>query len=112
MVEAAAYVKDGEWKTWTPTQMAGIDVHGATLGVIGFGAIGQAIARRAQGFGMRVLCWNRIAAHSPRQASAVGAQNSATVRRGPVAAQTLSAVSVALTDDTRGLDGCGERLRR
>ena len=66
VVEAAEYVKNGEWRTWSPLQLAGADVHGKTLGVVGFGAIGQAVARRAQGFGMRVLCWNR----SPREAEA------------------------------------------
>ena len=99
VVEAAEYVKDGEWKTWTPTQMAGIDVHGATLGVIGFGAIGQAIARRAQGFGMRVLCWNR----TPRtaEAAAVGAEQRPFDE--VLSRSDFVSVSVALTDDTRGL---------
>ncbi|MDE2967993.1 MAG: D-glycerate dehydrogenase [Chloroflexota bacterium] len=99
VVEAAEYVKDGEWKTWTPTQIAGIDVHGATLGIIGFGAIGQAIARRAQGFGMRVLCWNR--SPRPKEAAAVGAEQS---EFDLVLSQSdFVCVSIALTDDTRDL---------
>ena len=99
VVEAAEYVKDGQWQTWTPTQMAGVDVHGATLGVIGFGAIGQAIARRAQGFGMRVLCWNRTP--RPTEAAAVGAEQRPLDE--VLSRADFVSVSVALTDETRGL---------
>lgn len=53
--EAAALVKDGGWKTWSPTLLLGLELSGATLGIVGFGRIGQAVARRALGFGMRVL---------------------------------------------------------
>ena len=57
--EAQAYIRDGHWRTWHPTVLSGQDVHGATLGIIGFGRIGQALARRAQGFDMRVLVNSR-----------------------------------------------------
>lgn len=56
--EARAYIQAGHWKTWHPTVLAGQDIFGATLGIIGFGRIGQAVARRAQGFGMRLLVHN------------------------------------------------------
>ena len=59
VVEAERYVRDGQWRTWDPSLLLGRDVYGATLGVAGFGRIGQAVARRAQGFGMRVLYTNR-----------------------------------------------------
>lgn len=49
----------GGWKTWSPTAFLGPDVHGATLGIVGFGEIGQAVARRASGFRMRVLYTSR-----------------------------------------------------
>jgi lactate dehydrogenase-like 2-hydroxyacid dehydrogenase len=55
IVEGADYVRAGNWKTWGPMLLMGPDVHGATLGIVGFGRIGQAMARRAQGFDMRVL---------------------------------------------------------
>jgi glyoxylate reductase len=55
LVPAAASVADGEWTTWDPRGFLGADVHGATLGVVGFGRIGQAVARRASGFDMTVL---------------------------------------------------------
>ncbi len=53
--EGDRYVRDGHWKTWGPMLLLGPDVHGATLGIVGFGRIGQAVARRAQGFGMEIL---------------------------------------------------------
>jgi len=59
IVEADAFVRAGRWRTWSPELLLGRDVHGATLGIVGFGAIGQAVARRAAGFGMRVLYASR-----------------------------------------------------
>ena len=53
--EGERYVRDGRWKTWGPLLLLGPDVHGATIGIVGFGRIGQAVARRAAGFGMEIL---------------------------------------------------------
>jgi glyoxylate reductase len=53
--EGITYARNGDWQTWFPLQMLGYDVHGATLGIIGFGRIGQAVARRARGFGMKLV---------------------------------------------------------
>ena len=55
IVEAAADVRAGRWRTWEPRGWIGRDVHGATLVVVGGGRIGRAVARRAEGFDMRVL---------------------------------------------------------
>lgn len=55
VVEGARCVRSGGWKTWDPLFMLGMDIHGATLGIVGFGRIGRAMARRAAGFGMRIL---------------------------------------------------------
>ncbi len=55
IVEADRFVRDGLWRTWDPGLLLGYDLHGATLGIVGFGKIGQAVARRARGFDMRVL---------------------------------------------------------
>ena len=52
---AEADVRGGRWTTWSPEGWLGRDVHGATLGIVGAGAIGSAVARRAEGFGMEVL---------------------------------------------------------
>lgn len=49
----------GGWKTWSPTAFLGLDVHGATLGIVGLGEIGTAMARRARGFGMRIVYTSR-----------------------------------------------------
>ena len=57
--EGDRYVRDGKWKTWGPLLLLGPDVHGATIGIVGFGRIGQAVARRATGFGMTILYWSR-----------------------------------------------------
>lgn len=59
IVEAADFVKRGEWKTWSPLLLAGQDVYGATLGIVGMGRIGEAVLQRARGFGMRTLYHNR-----------------------------------------------------
>ena len=59
LTEAEAYVRAGKWQGWHLKQMLGVDVHHATLGIIGMGRIGQQIARRASGFKMRVLYHNR-----------------------------------------------------
>ncbi len=56
--EGIDYVRAGKWKTWGPTLLLGPDVHGATLGIIGFGRIGQGMAKRARGFDMRVLYYD------------------------------------------------------
>ena len=53
--EGERYIKEGKWVTWMPMLLLGPDVYGATLGIIGLGRIGQAVARRARGFDMRVL---------------------------------------------------------
>jgi glyoxylate reductase len=55
IVEGDRYVRGGRWRTWGPKVLLGRDIHGATLGIVGWGAIGQAMARRAAGFGMRVI---------------------------------------------------------
>jgi lactate dehydrogenase-like 2-hydroxyacid dehydrogenase len=55
VVEGAEYVQAGKWRTWGPKLLLGHDVHHATLGIIGMGRIGQAMARRAQGFDMEVI---------------------------------------------------------
>ncbi len=59
LTEGEAYLRKGEWKGTFLKQMLGQDVHGATLGIFGFGRIGQAIARRARGFDMKILYHSR-----------------------------------------------------
>ncbi len=99
VVESAEFVERGDWRTWGPLLMAGVDVHDRTLGIVGFGAIGQAVARRAQGFGMRTLYWNRTP--RPERAAELGAQ----LRRLDqlLAESDFVSLNVALNDDTRHL---------
>lgn len=59
IAEADKYVRNGEWKTWGPMTLLGQDVHGATLGIIGLGRIGLEVAKRARGFGMKILYYSR-----------------------------------------------------
>jgi glyoxylate reductase len=61
VVEADNYVRSGKWKVgWHPRLLLGRDVYGATIGIVGLGRIGAAVARRARGFGMRVLYFDVI----------------------------------------------------
>jgi len=55
IVEADRFVRSGEWTTWKWDLLWGADIHGKTLGILGFGRIGRAVARRALGFSMKVL---------------------------------------------------------
>ncbi len=59
ITEVERYIRQGDWKGWRLKQWLGIDAHHATLGVVGMGRIGQAIAKRASGFDMQVLYHNR-----------------------------------------------------
>jgi len=59
LTEVETYLRNGEWVGWHLKQLLGVDVHHATLGILGMGRIGQAIARRAAGFEMSVLYHNR-----------------------------------------------------
>jgi glyoxylate reductase len=98
--EGAAAVKAGEWLTWEPDWLLGVDVAGATLGIVGYGRIGAAVARRAVGFGMEVLAWNR----TPRTAEGVTfVPFDDLLHRADIVT-----LHCALTDETRGLIGPDE----
>ena len=56
--ESERYVHAAKWKTWGPMTLLGVDIKGATLGLVGFGRIGKAVARRAMGFDMRVIYYD------------------------------------------------------
>ena len=103
LVEAALYVRDGRWSTSSLDLLVGLDVHGTTLGIVGFGAIGRALARRAQGFGMTVIY------SSPRPVE------DAHATRVPLddllARADIVSLHVPLTPETRGLIGARELAR-
>jgi glyoxylate reductase len=73
IVEGDNYVRDGRWKTWGPRLLLGQDVTGATLGVVGFGRIGKGMAKRAQGFDMRIMYADPLCEDDP-YAAEIGAQ--------------------------------------
>jgi len=98
--EGDRYVRAGKWKTWGPMLLLGPDVHGATIGIVGFGRIGQAVARRAAGFGMTILY------HDVHQADpAIEAEHSATFLplEKLLAQADFVSLHVNLTPETRGL---------
>ncbi len=107
ILPAAEDAKAGRWGLWSPTRWLGADLQGATLGIVGLGGIGQAVARRAVAFGLRIVYTSRAA--KPALEQALGA------RRLPL--EDLLAVSdfvslhVPLTPATRGLIGAAQ-LRR
>jgi glyoxylate reductase len=97
--EAAEDARQGRWKTWSPTGWLGADLDGATLGVVGFGKIGQAVARRAHGFGLRLLYSDP--SHHPELEDALGAQR---VALEPLLGESdFVSLHVPLTEQTRGL---------
>ena len=58
--EAIDYVREGHWQTWGLTLLLGQSVYGATFGIVGLGRIGQALARRARGFDMKILYYDAV----------------------------------------------------
>jgi glyoxylate reductase len=104
VVEADQFVRAGKWRTWTPKLMLGRDVWGATLGIIGWGGIGRAMARRAAGFGMRILYVARSAAQTPAE-QAMGER----VELGQLLAESdFISIHVPLTESTRHMIGATE----
>jgi lactate dehydrogenase-like 2-hydroxyacid dehydrogenase len=67
LVEAHDLVRRGEWVTWEPELLLGRDLHGATVGIVGYGRIGQAVATRVEGFGARVIQSSRSSGVSLEQ---------------------------------------------
>ena len=71
--ESVDYVREGRWRTWGPMLLMGVDVHGATLGIVGFGRIGREMARRGRGFGMEIL-YQDVHPASPEDEADLGAR--------------------------------------
>jgi glyoxylate reductase len=88
IVPGAEKVRSGEWRTWEPAGDLGADLAGATLGIVGWGRIGQALARRAEGFGLEVV-------HSSR--------SSGVPLDELLAAADFVSLHTPLTPETRGL---------
>jgi glyoxylate reductase len=97
--EASSDARQGRWVTWSPTGWLGADLDGAVLGIVGFGKIGQAVARRAQGFGLRLL-YSDPGDH-PELDAALGAQRVPLEQL--LAESDFVSLHVPLTPATRGL---------
>jgi len=93
--ESERYLRAGRWQSWSFDLLLGTDVHGKTLGIIGPGRIGRAVARRADGFGMRVLFAGRDRSELERV----------------LAESDFVAVTVPLSESTRHLIGAAELAR-
>jgi glyoxylate reductase len=107
VAEGDRYVRAGKWKTWGPMLLMGPDVHGSTIGIVGLGRIGQAVAKRAQGFGMTVLYHDLARAH-PAVEAALGATYLPLEELLPKA--DFVSLHVNLSPQTQGLLNA-ERLR-
>ncbi|UIO41592.1 D-glycerate dehydrogenase [Brevibacillus brevis] len=101
LTEANRFLLQGEWTAWSPTLMAGQNVYGSTLGIIGMGRIGEAVARRAKGFGMRILYHNRN--RKPQAEQETGAQYAGLAEL--LQESDYVVLLTPLTEDTRMLMG-------
>lgn len=99
LVEADTLTRAGEWKTWSPLMLAGQDMHHATLGLVGVGRIGAAVARRAKGFEMRVIYYDVVRRPDLEQSLGIEFRDLNEVLR---EADFIS-VHVPLTEQTRHL---------
>jgi glyoxylate reductase len=97
--EAYDYVRAGEWQTWGLTLFLGQEVYGATLGIVGMGRIGQAVAKRALGFDMNVLYHNRSRAPEAEAELGVEYRSFDDLLR----ESDYVSLHVNLTEETRGL---------
>jgi glyoxylate reductase len=108
LLEGDALARSGQWRGWNLDQLCGADVWGKTLGILGFGRIGRAVARRARGFNMRVIYNDAVpaAAEVERELGATYAE------RDQVLAQAdFLSLHVPLLPETRGLIGARELAR-
>jgi glyoxylate reductase len=92
LAEGEAYVRAGGWSTWEPGLMLGRDLHGATVGIVGYGRIGRAVGRRLEGFGCELLTTSRSGGVSLEEL---------------LERSDFVTIHCPLTPDTRGLIGAG-----
>lgn len=105
LTELERRVRNGEWTGWRLKQWLGVDVHHATLGIFGMGRIGQAIARRAAGFEMRVLYHNRkrVASNIEQRLNATYATKEELLSR-----SDFVVLQVPYSPETHHMIGAGE----
>jgi glyoxylate reductase len=98
--EGSRYVRGGRWKTWGPMLLMGVDLHGATLGIVGFGRIGREMAKRASGFGMKVV-YHDVHPATPDEERALNARRVEMDEL--LATSDMVSLHTNLTDETRHL---------
>ena len=98
--EGSRYVRQGRWKTWGPMLLMGVDLHGATLGIVGFGRIGREMAKRASGFGMQVV-YHDVHPATPDEERALNARRVEMDEL--LAGSDMVSLHTNLTDETRHL---------
>lgn len=109
LVELASHVREGRWTRNIGEELFGRDVHGKTLGILGFGRIGQAVARRAAlGFGMPVLYHSRRPVDLARQAPELAGKAAHTPLDELLQRADIVAAVLPLSNETRGLMGARE----
>ena len=99
IVEGDRFMRSGKFRGWEPELLLGTDVYGKTLGIVGFGRIGQAVARRAKGFNMRILYYSRT--RKPELERELGAQFVPLEKL--MAESDFISIHTPLTEATRGL---------
>ena len=104
IAQADRFVRARKWVKYEPALLLGADVHGATLGIVGLGAIGAAVARRATGFGMRIVYSSRM--RKEEVEAATGAQMVPMEQL--LREADFVCLTTALTNETRGLIGARE----
>ncbi|MBI3970584.1 MAG: D-glycerate dehydrogenase [Chloroflexi bacterium] len=104
VARADRYVRSGAWQGYDPMLLLGADVHGATLGIVGLGTIGSAVARRASGFGMRV----RYTGRTRRPEAEVALEAEYRSLDDLLRESDFVTINCALTPETRGLIGARE----
>jgi glyoxylate reductase len=101
IIEANAFLRSGDWKVWAPELLVGQEVAGSTIGIIGMGQIGQAVARRAKGFDMKILYFDTL--RRPEIESQLGAKY---VQVDELLKESdFVTLHCVLNDSTRGLIG-------
>ena len=104
IVEADAYIREGEFQCWHPSLLLGMNIHQKTLGVYGMGPIGTAVAKRGQGFNMRVIYQNRSRNQKAEDETGASFVDFETLLK----ESDFIVITAPLTEDTRGRFGLDE----
>jgi glyoxylate reductase len=105
LVEGDGYVRRGEWRTWETGLLLGHDLHGSTVGIVGFGRIGQAVGRRLEGFGCEILHTSRAVREGAGSARTGAIRDPGVPLEELLDRSDFVTLHPPLTAETRGLIG-------